>query len=144
MQQGPSEHYGYVYRAVTLICVWEEINAPSLLFHADLLCETARLRECTPYARGRESADIICTTSTTMAELVGRNLDERVLRVETGTRWGWSFEDERRINTDETQKKPHMSALVKKESKDKAESLMNSMDFRTIEQMDPAWRMVML
>ena len=32
----------------------------------------------------------------------------------------------------------HMSALVKKESKDKAESLMNSMDFRTIEQMDPS------
>ena len=31
-----------------------------------------------------------------------------------------------------------MSALVKKESKDKAESLMNSMDFRTIEQMDPS------
>ena len=31
-----------------------------------------------------------------------------------------------------------MSALAKRESKDKAENLMNSMDFRTIEQMDPS------
>ena len=32
----------------------------------------------------------------------------------------------------------NMSALAKRESKDKAENLMNSMDFRTIEQMDPS------
>ena len=58
-QQRPSGTLREWYTCGASICVWEE---DQWFLHIDVLCETARLRECVLRdAMGRGDADIICT-----------------------------------------------------------------------------------